>query len=261
MEVARPTFWNVPNWVIAAKYVCVVASLIVFAAGVLWRTSQWRSRKLDPRTASASARLKQLALDPLFPRRCPADLYGKVMYLAISWGVLIPFLAVPVVTVDWYVSYLLCGFQFLRGGWFFASELVLEVFGLVLIVGLAMAACRRFWPRATGLQASGEATARWDSPCLWTLLLVITVSGFVEEALRLAAGDFPGAAWTPVGASLAILFRSVPESVKILCFRALWLSHIALAYVFLASLPFAKCFNPGCPPATGCGRVGTPPKD
>ena len=62
------------------------------------------------------------------------------------------------------------------------------MFGVVLILGLGMAAYRRYLVRPERLQATRIGVSLWDAFPFLTLLFLIAVMGFVIEGLRLAEG-------------------------------------------------------------------------
>jgi len=99
------------------------------------------------------------------------------------------FIGTALATLDQDVAYLIFGSQFLVGNIYRAFELALDVFGVVLIVGLLGAVIRRYVVRTPRLQNGVPPTFRWDSAVLLASLLVIAVTGFVVEGLRLAEGS------------------------------------------------------------------------
>jgi Fe-S oxidoreductase len=74
-------------------------------------------------------------------------------------------------------------------GWFYrVFELALDVFGLALILGVGMAAYRRYVVRPKRLEPSRTGVSLWDGFPLLTVLLLIAVTGFLVEGLRIAEG-------------------------------------------------------------------------
>lgn len=127
---------------------------------------------------------------------------------------------------------------FLRGDGRLVLKVWGNVFGLVLLAGLLLGLARRFVPRAA---PAGEPRQS-DAPLL-LFLLWLTLSGFLLEALRAAAGANPAAAaalrpwltalWTLHGLGGVALVALVP--------------HGALRHALLAPLVIALDARTGPP--------------
>ena len=165
------------------------------------------------------------------------------------------FIGTALATLDQDVAYLIFGSQFLVGNIYRAFELALDVFGVVLIVGLVGAVIRRYVVRTPRLQNGVPPTFRWDSAVLLASLLVIAVTGFVVEGLRLAEGSrlaaqdpaqapwFQAAGWAPVGWLVAQSLSGVPSETLRLWHQVFWWVHGLVALAFVATVPFTKAFH------------------
>jgi len=272
MEPARPTFWNVPHWGEIAQYVLGTLALIVFAVGVYWRARKWRLGRPEPGMEGIGTRLKNLLKYGLFQWRLSSDPLAAVVHLAIFWGMVVLAIGTALATVDWDGTRLFFGFQFLTSGAYLLFELVLDLFGVALLAGLAVAAYRRYVLRPKPLQMQVCAKDTWQSAYLLIVLLVIAVSGFVIEGLRLeegyrakallgadvaaAAGDdraawdqvraaqnTSAAPWAPVGLGLSKLFSPLSSLAILSLHRVVWWVHALAAFVFIGSIPFTKAFH------------------
>lgn len=266
MEPARETFWNIPHWAEIAQYVLGGLTIAVFLAGLYWRFSRWRRGRSEPWRQPIVDRLKDLVRYGLFQGRLTtSDPYAAVMHLAIFWSMVVLAIGTAVATVDWDVTRLLFGFQFLRGGVYYLFELVLDIFGVLLLVGLLMAAFRRYLVRPRSLQMSACPRDRWNSAYLLGILLLIGVTGFLVEGLRIEEGfraaeraqqglklsqadqagvrNVAAAAWAPVGLGVAKLLSPLSSETLRGLHRALWWVHALAAFGFIASVPFTKAFH------------------
>ena len=81
-----------------------------------------------------------------------------------------------------------------------------------------------------------------DDGVILGLFLVILVTGFVVEGLRIVGTDDPWAAWSPAGNALAGLFRAMGITAAGLTgsHGFLWWFHLGVAFVFIAYIPFSK---------------------
>lgn len=197
MEFARPIMWNVPHWAEITLYLMIPVVMIVFLAGTVWRVRKWflgRAEPSDPGighqllAALQPRRLAELVRTALFQSRLSTDLFSLVMHQAIFWGMVVLFLGTALATVDQDFANLLFDAQILRGVVYRLFELALDVFGIVLIVGVGMAAYRRYLVRPKRLQPTRSGVSLWDGFPFLTALVLIALSGFVVEGLRIAEG-------------------------------------------------------------------------
>ena len=111
-----------------------------------------------------------------------------IMHQAIFWGMVILAIGTALATVDQDFTNLIFDFQVLRGGFYKLFKLAMDVFGIALIAGVTMAACRRYLVRPKRLALTKTGISRWDAFPFLSVLALIAVTGFVTEGLRLAEG-------------------------------------------------------------------------
>ena len=189
--------WNVPHWAEIALYAMIPLLLATSAVGVVWRVRKWCLGQAEPQFESIG-RLLLAAVQPrrlvewmrtaLFQSRLSPDLFALIMHWAIFWGMAVLFLGTAAATVDQDFTNLPFDLQVLRGNVYRLFKLALDAFGVVLILGLGMAAYRRYLVRPKRLQASRTQISLWDGFPFLTALMLIAVSGFALEGLRLAEG-------------------------------------------------------------------------
>lgn len=115
-----------------------------------------------------------------------------------------------------------------------AVALANEVLGLLLLLGLALAAWRRYVRRDALLR-----TVASDGVFLG-LLAFIVLSGYPVEAFRLLAeGDLSAGAWGFLGAGLAWLLSHIQADWATWHDGAFWL-HFALVNLLLFYMPFSR---------------------
>ena len=197
MDYARPIMWNVPHGMEIAVYCLIPLVLLAVAAGIAWRVRKWFLGLPEPGVETVVARLKRI-LDlarltewvrtALFQWRLSSDPYALVMHLAIFWGMVFLAIGTALATVDQDFTNLLFDFQILRGGFYCLFKLVLDLFGVVLIVGVLMAAYRRNVLRPERLERKRTGISKWDGFPFLTFLFCIAVTGFGVEGLRVAEG-------------------------------------------------------------------------
>ncbi|MBN2296126.1 MAG: (Fe-S)-binding protein [Pirellulales bacterium] len=250
MEIARDTFWNVPHWSEYTQYGLGALTMFVFVAGLYWRVRKWRMGQAEGDTSLVSlltvalfARVKALFRDGLFQWRLSSDPFSVTMHLMIFWGMVVLAIGTATATVDWDFTHLFFGFQFLKGGIYHVFELALDLFGVLLIIGLGMAIYRRYVSRPKRLETPQVPRGGIDSLYLLVVLLLIAVTGFVAEGLRIATGEHQATAWALVGYGLAAVFAPLSVATMKSLHLLAWWTHALLAFVFIASIPFTKAFH------------------
>ncbi|MFN4182561.1 MAG: (Fe-S)-binding protein, partial [bacterium] len=243
MTPARPTYWNIPEWAEASVYILGLVSLLIFAYGLYRHIRIWRSGRPEKLSRSLSARLKDVVKYALFQFRLSDDPYALVMHLAIFWGMAVLFLGTILATIDWDIFHLFWDFQFLRGSFYLFYELALDVFGVLLLIGLGLAIYRRYFSKVERLKTTVVPTHSWDSLYLLAILLFIGLTGFIVEGLRMAIQKPTWAIWAPVGSSVSAIFQHLPVAILPTLHFSFWLIHLLLALAFIALIPFTKAFH------------------
>lgn len=243
MEPVRPTFWNVPHWAEILQYVLGGVALVIFACGVYGHVKKWRLGRQEAISVFTLKRLQSFIPFALFQLRLSSDPFAFVMHLTIFWGMVVLFLGTILATVDWDVTRLFLGFQFLRDGFYLFYELMLDIFGVFLILGLTMALYRRYIFPPKRLQAGIVPTFPLDSLYFLAILLFIALTGFALEGLRIAVQGSHWAGWSPGGFYLSGIFRYLPPATAKSLHSIFWVSHALLAFIFIASIPFTKAFH------------------
>jgi Fe-S oxidoreductase/nitrate reductase gamma subunit len=201
MNFDRPIMWNVPEWAEITFYLLIPLVLLGFVVGVAWRVRKWFIGQPEPGAEKISRQFLGQLLSGLRPRRITdwvrtalfqarlsPDGFSLVMHMAIFWGMLVLAIGTALATVDQDFTNLLFDTQILRGTFYKVMKLALDAFGIVLIVGLGMAAYRRYLVRPERLQPARVQVSLWDRFPFLSLLFVIAIMGFALEGLRLAEG-------------------------------------------------------------------------
>ena len=239
----RETFWNIPQWAEYAQYILGFVVILVFVYGVFRRIQLWRQGQPDRRSDRLGSRLLSVLTHGIGQVRIAQDLYAGVMHLTIFWGMVALFLGTVLATVDWDVTRLLMGRQFLTDGLYVFYELVLDIFGLLLMLGLGMAAYRRYILRPARLLNNLGGGLSLDDAYVLGMLALIAITGYLVEGLRIAVVQPSWAAWSPVGKLLASIFIAQGDPTNRNLHLAIWVAHTLVAFAFIASIPFTKLFH------------------
>jgi Fe-S oxidoreductase len=159
------------------------------------------------------------------------DRYAGWMHRLLFWGFVSLLLATTLVGIQDH-----SGIIFLQGITYVIFKFLANLGGLAFLAGLAMALWRRRSPQAHGrLRHDLAITALLHG--LW----ILTVSGFLVEAARVAVAFPPFERWAFVGYGLAKVLAAVglhgPAVIPL--HRALWISHAVLAVAFFIIVPIS----------------------
>ena len=231
----RDTFWNVPMWARVFVYVGGTAAVAVFAYGCWRRLALWLKGKPERRTDRIPERIALVLTQALGQARTLSQAYPGVMHAIVFWGFLALFIGTVLATIDYDITLPLLHVKLLKGNFYLLYELVLDMFGLFFVIGLGMACWRRFVQRPSRI----EPAPKFAYALL--ILFVINVTGFVMEACRLAVVKPAWAAWSPVGYLLGqgMLAIGLGETALRGIHISLWLFHAAIAFIFIALIPWS----------------------
>jgi Fe-S oxidoreductase len=246
MEPIRPIFWNIHErypWAEIGQYVLGLLAAALFVAGVVHHFRKWRLGRPEAVGEAWGTRLRAFVSLAMLQARLASDRYAIGMHLAIFYGMAILFLGTALATVDLDVTHLFFGFQFLRGDFYLGYELILDLFAVILAVGLGLAFVRRYLLRPERLKNLVFPTFPLDSVYFLAILFLITVTGLVVEGLRLAVSQPHWAAWSPAGSLIAAPLRGLPEGTLRGLHLVLWCLHALLAFAFIALIPRSKAFH------------------
>jgi Fe-S oxidoreductase/nitrate reductase gamma subunit len=230
MTPMREIYWNIPGHLFL--YLLFFPFLVVFLYGI------YRNLRLLFMGQPASVwdhvwdRLKGFVEHAILQRRIARDAISGLLHLSMSWGFAILFIATCLVALqDYFGVPILYGLFYL-----YFMSLTVDLFGLAAIVGVGIALARRYGAKPDRLLKPRLADSYG---ILLTLFLIILVTGFVIEGLRIAATADPWGRWSPGGwlASLPVL--GLAPSQQAILHRLLWWFHAIIAFAFIAYLPYS----------------------
>ncbi|MGC1403484.1 MAG: (Fe-S)-binding protein [Thermodesulfobacteriota bacterium] len=227
MTPGRELFWEIGDvWVF---YVIAALAVGLLLIGVAAHVLVWLKSAPGNRIAFSRQAVEQTILDTFLGRGAfKGDLSAGLMHLFIFWGFVVLFIGTSLLAIHEYVHPYLTGWRYLL------FEVSMEVGGLILLAGLTWALVRRYLQRVPRLERRLED----GLVPLWLLLVVL--SGFLLEGVRLAAQKPPWAHWSFVGSLIAGL---ISEKAAGPAYPYLWWGHALLSLGFIALIPFTKLFH------------------
>lgn len=262
-STGRQTFDGLGFWERGLWYALAAVSTAIFLWGCarLWR--RWRAGRRDAAARPDVRRAARLVLTQAAIGR-GHGLVG-LAHAFVFYGFLVLFAGTVVLAFQDHVAGPV-GWHFWRGAFYDGYSLFLDVFGALLLIGLLAFVVRRGSGRARQLdlaRADGRplsparSRARLDAwTFLWSLVF-LGVSGFLLEALRIAADDPAGERWAPIGHLAGALLRDLgldPGTAD--AARAVtWWIHGVVALAFVAAIPFTKATHMLTGPAATAVRA------
>ncbi|MBW1910679.1 MAG: 4Fe-4S dicluster domain-containing protein [Deltaproteobacteria bacterium] len=227
MTPYRIMFWQIEEvWIF---YVLAGLATGLFLAGVAAHIRVWKKNAGSLEIPLSSEALKRTILDTFLGRRVlQGDIAAGIMHLFLFWGFLSLFIGTALLAVHEWL------FLFLKGTVYLIFSLAMEVGGLMLLAGIMWALIRRYIQRVPRLER------RLEDALVPAWLLLVALSGFILEGLRLASQHPLWGAWSFVGWWMGGLFSvSTAEAF----YPYLWWGHTLLSLCFIAVIPFTKLFH------------------
>ncbi len=231
-EATREILWNVG--LVGLMYALLVPTAAIAGWGLYRRLRLWRRGAPAMRWDRPLARLGLTLRHALAQGRTARQAYAGTLHLSIFAGFIVLTIATIVVMLDYDF-----GTSILRGGFYlYFQSFTVDVFGVLVLVGVVMAAWRRWVAKPRQLVYTGEAS--------WILVavFVIVVTGFLVEGWRIAATSDPWAAFSPFGNLVARVSTALAGAEALTSAHAVaWWTHLVLVYAFLAWAPYTKLLH------------------
>ncbi len=251
---SREVFRHFPFWAQFLFYLTAFAGTIIFFYGFYSRIRKYRQGRADNRFDHLTRRfLNALSIVLRNQTLYRGDAYAGFAHSLILWGFIVLFIGTVIVFLDHDILRLM-GMHLLQGTFYLWFSLILDVFGLLFLVGLFL-----MWARRTLIMPYKLDYARVDRDedeydrsgyladdgFFLGLLFFIGATGFLIEGFRIYADQPPWAGWSPVGwltAQFLSLMRLSPATVNF-WHAAAWWTHAVAVMIFLAYVPFSKAMH------------------
>jgi Fe-S oxidoreductase/nitrate reductase gamma subunit len=236
-EPTRIIFGNIVyGWLV---YIFAVAMAVAFGWGCYRHYRLWRQGKPAFRLDRPWDRVKSLFGHGFGHQRLIKDAYPGLMHLLIFSAFVVEFIGTALIALQ-----VDLGRVFLWGDFYLYYSLVLDIFGVLGIAGLIMAAERRYVRKVERL------TDTPDDGLALLVLFIVFATGFLVEGMRIGATELsqhPGwAVWSPGGLVIAKLADAAGFTREsfLSWHRFWWWFHMVLIFGFLAYIPYsAKLFH------------------
>jgi len=230
-DISRESFFNIGGphgfmrWGI---YIFMFIAFFYLAYTIVQRVLIWRKGKGELRTDFPEKRIIAVIKYVILQAKILRESYAGIMHAAIFFGFAALFVVTLIIMAQDDFFELFFHIRFITGNFYLIWSLVADLAGMIVLIGLVMAAYRRYITKPTRLD-----TKPIDTFAL-VLIFVIVITGFTSEAMRIAISDFPEwEVWSPFGYVLAYPFSLFGESTLRVMHQFSWWTHMLGAFVFI----------------------------
>jgi len=237
-QITRESYFNVGGmhgfmrW---GVYIFLIIAGIYILYSLIQRVRIWRKGKPELRTDFHEKRIIALLKYVFLQKKILREKYAGIMHASLFYGFVGLFIVTFIILIQEDVTELFFHFKFLVGDAYLLWSLAGDVFGVAVIVGLVMAFWRRYKVKPSRLD-----TKPIDTFAL-VLIAFIILTGFMNEALRIAITGFPEfEVWSPVGYTLAHLFGWISTPTLEVTHYINWWLHMIGAFTFIGLIATDK---------------------
>jgi Fe-S oxidoreductase/nitrate reductase gamma subunit len=249
----REIFAHFPDWMQWTFYAVAGITSLAFLYGFYRRYKKYRRGRAVNRLNNIGERIRR-ALVAIAQNRTifHRDTYAGLSHFLIFWGFVVLFIGTVLVAIDHDILRFF-GMKILQGTFYLWFSVVLDIFGVLFLIGLAMMMVRRSsfhlpqldYHRADAQNGKYNRTGyALDDKMFLTLLFLIGVTGYLIEGFRIAEHMPEFERWSPVGWMLAEATNGIGLHTHVVPLHlASWWVHAVLVMVFLAYLPYSKAMH------------------
>lgn len=232
----REIYWNISG--VIWMYILFTIMMILFIWRFYQRYRLWKLGQSVVKIGQIRLRLKLVFQYALGQKKLLEKSYPGLMHLLIYSGFLVLFIGTVLIFIEVDITKPLFSLEFLRSSFYLFYSLTLDIFGGLVLIGIILAGYRRIFIKPIHLKNKVD-----DLVILLSLLLII-LSGFFIEGLRIGVTQPQWASWSPIGNFTANLMKS---GLDISTMRNLhvwiWWLHLLLSLAFLGYMPYSKLFH------------------
>ncbi len=227
----RELFFNIDHFWVLYMLLPFVIGIIVY--GLVRRSRIWRLGRPDFSFDDLPQRIVRVLRGGAGTERVLRDPYSGVMHLCIMSSMIVLFLVTALLAIDDYVPV-----DILVGPRYLGYSLVADVFGIIGIIGVAMAVAHRWVrPRTAWLPT-------WEDWAILGGLGALLITGFLVEGLRIHTSEIhvnpEWSAWSPGGWVVAKMFSGVRIDAALDIHKAFWWIHMIGALGWMTLLGYSK---------------------
>ena len=238
MNFTREIYWNVGHGVVLPMYMFAALTVAIVIYGFIRRIRVYRQGKPLQRLDHLFTRILRAVKRGLGQLRVMLVKLPGIAHALMFWGILLLFTGTVLVLIQVDFTKPLFNLDFLKGSFYLAFSLILDLAGAVVIIMLCGFIVRRYFYKPKGL-----VTTR-DDYLIAGLLIAILLTAYLIEGARMAVTELKNnstlALYSPVGLLVARLLSGLSESTLREIHKIVWWVHFFLAMSLIVAIPFTK---------------------
>ncbi|KGK86529.1 Fe-S oxidoreductase [Desulfosporosinus sp. HMP52] len=232
MEATRQLYWNIDGK--STMYAFALITLVVFTIGTINKIRGWQQGKALA-FDNLSLRLREFI--STMARHDQGVFRGdfrRYAHLGIFYGFIVLTFGTLVIAIQDHF-----GIPLFYGMKYLVLSLLLDLFGLMAMVGILMAAYKRY------IDKPDHEDYTLDDALLLIIVFTILLTGFFLEGLRIYSVYDPWAWWSPVGLFFALMIQlsGISTDLSLAVHAFIWYFHMLLTFGFIAYIPYSKLFH------------------
>jgi Fe-S oxidoreductase/nitrate reductase gamma subunit len=237
-HITREIFWNVGG-VRLIVYLLALIPVFLFIYGLWRKIKLWRIGKKENRYDQVWKRIKSTLYNGILQVRNLEKAFPDTFHVLIFWGFVILFIGTVIIFLQEDLTLPIFNYEFLQGNFYLWYSLILDLFGVLAIIGVLLALYRRFFLRPESLDNKSE-----DFLSLYWFLLVL-LTGFSNEGLRIASTTPDFERWSFAGWQIASRIKSLGIDINsvLILHRISWWIHLLLAFGFIGYITYSKLLH------------------
>jgi len=238
----REVFWNAEHFE-GLLFAFTAVALAIFGYGIYRRWQMWTALgRSEIRNDEIKERLKNLFLNGILQIKTWRDFYPGIMHGLIFLGFFVLIFGAAFDATEFHIAEPL-GVPFLTGKFYLVFSFLMELFGLFVLIGVFLAADRRYVTKPDRLAYKKESDNTADDAIVLLLIGSIIITGFIIEALRIHVTNPPWEVWSFVGYTLSKTFAGVEYGTARTLHKITWWVHTFISLGFIAYIPYSRMLH------------------
>ncbi len=238
----REVFWNAESYE-GLLFAFTAVALAIFGYGLYRRWQMWTALgKPEARNENMGERIKLFFVNGFLQIKTFKDIYPGIMHGLIFFGFFVLIFGAAFDATEFHIAEPL-GVPFLTGKFYLIFSFLMELFGLFVLLGVLMAAERRYVSKPDRLGYKGTSDNTPDDAIVLLLLGSIIVTGFVIEALRIHVTNPPWEVWSFIGYTMSKAFAGMDNDTAKILHKVMWWTHTFISLGFIAYIPYSRLLH------------------
>lgn len=236
----REVFWNA-QYFEPILFLLTAVAMAVFAYGLYRRWQMWSALgKPEIRWDNLKERIKAILWNGLLQVKTWKDPYPGIIHGLIFFGFFVLLFGAIFDAGEFHITEPLFNWSFLRGRFYLGFSFLMDLFGLLVLIGVILAMDRRYVTKPDRLGYKGKPDNTSDDAIVLLLIGAIIVTGFIIEALRIYVTNPSWETWSFVGWLLSQTFAGIDYGTAKILHKVSWWMHALLALGFIAYIPYSR---------------------